>query len=85
MMPLISLFYGGWLIGWAKPCPVTLRNFKHIRRDDILISLAGPASNLADGADRAGAAGRRSSTRAAAARSTLADGDGAPSACRDAI
>ncbi len=39
--------YGGFLIGWAKPCPVTTRNFKHIRRDDILTSMAGPASNLA--------------------------------------
>jgi Zn-dependent protease len=47
VVPLISLFYGGMLIGWAKPCPVTLRNFKNIKRDDILTSLAGPASNLA--------------------------------------
>ena len=34
------------LIGWAKPTPVTTRNFKHIKRDDILTTLAGPASNL---------------------------------------
>jgi Zn-dependent protease len=47
LIPLISLVYGGFLIGWAKPCPVTTRNFRHIRRDDILVSLAGPASNLA--------------------------------------
>jgi len=47
LVPLISLFYGGMLIGWAKPCPVTTRNFKNIKRDDILTSLAGPASNLA--------------------------------------
>jgi Zn-dependent protease len=47
LVPLISLVYGGFLIGWAKPCPVTTRNFKHIRRDDILTSMAGPASNLA--------------------------------------
>jgi Zn-dependent protease len=47
VVPLISLVYGNFLIGWAKPCPVTLRNFKHIKRDDILVSLAGPASNLA--------------------------------------
>ena len=47
ILPLISLVYGGFLIGWAKPCPVTTRNFKHIKRDDILTSLAGPASNLA--------------------------------------
>jgi Zn-dependent protease len=47
LVPLISLVYGGWLIGWAKPCPVTTRNFRHLRRDDILVSMAGPASNLA--------------------------------------
>src|SRR5580700_3957136 len=47
IVPLISLVYGGMLIGWAKPCPVTLRNFRHVKRDDILTSLAGPASNLA--------------------------------------
>jgi Zn-dependent protease len=47
LMPLISLVYGGFLIGWAKPCPVTPRNFSHPKRDDILVSLAGPASNLA--------------------------------------
>jgi|ERR1035437_104034 Zn-dependent protease len=46
IMPLISLVYGGFLIGWAKPCPVTTRNFRNIKRDDILTSLAGPASNL---------------------------------------
>jgi Zn-dependent protease len=47
LVPLISLVYGGWLIGWAKPCPVTTRNFRNLRRDDILVSMAGPASNLA--------------------------------------
>ncbi len=47
IVPLVSLVYGWGMIGWAKPCPVTLRNFKHAKRDDILVSLAGPASNLA--------------------------------------
>jgi Zn-dependent protease len=46
VFPLIGLFYGGMLFGWAKPTPVTARNFKHYKRDDILVSLAGPASNL---------------------------------------
>ena len=46
IFPLISLMYGGMLIGWAKPTPVTGRNFKNYRRDDILVILAGPASNL---------------------------------------
>jgi len=47
VMPLISLFTFGGMLGWAKPCPVTPRNFRHPKRDDILVSLAGPASNLA--------------------------------------
>ena len=46
IFPLIGLVYGGMLFGWAKPTPVTARNFKHYKRDDILVSLAGPASNL---------------------------------------
>lgn len=46
LVPLIGLYYGGFMIGWAKPCPVTLRNFRNVRRGDILTSLAGPASNL---------------------------------------
>ncbi len=42
-----SLFgMGGFLIGWAKPTPVITRNFKKIVRDDVLTTLAGPASNL---------------------------------------
>ena len=46
IFPLIGLYYGGMLFGWAKPTPVTARNFKHYKRDDILVALAGPVSNL---------------------------------------
>src|ERR1700744_6180467 len=46
LFPLISLVYGGFLVGGAKPTPVTARNFKNYKRDDILVTLAGPASNL---------------------------------------
>src|ERR1700754_1304843 len=46
LFPLVSLVYGNFLVGWAKPTPVTGRNFKNYRRDDILVPLAGPASNL---------------------------------------
>ena len=38
IFPLIGLYYGGMLFGWAKPTPVTPRNFKHYKRDDILVS-----------------------------------------------
>ena len=45
--PLIGLgFLGGYLIGWAKPTPVITRNLRNIKRDDNLVTLAGPASNL---------------------------------------
>lgn len=47
LIPAMSLYFGGFLIGWAKPCPITPRNFKDIRRGEILTALAGPASNLA--------------------------------------
>lgn len=40
---LLFLFCG---IGWAKPVMVNSKNLKHFRRDDVLISLAGPFTNL---------------------------------------
>ncbi|MFL6429473.1 MAG: site-2 protease family protein [Acidobacteriaceae bacterium] len=50
IFPLVALFapiFGGGLIfGWAKPTPVTGRNFKNYKRDDMLVTLAGPTSNL---------------------------------------
>jgi Zn-dependent protease len=45
--PFIGLsMFGGMLVGWAKPTPVISRNFTKIRRDENLVTLAGPASNL---------------------------------------
>lgn len=44
--PLVGLKFPFMLIGWAKPTPVMTRNLKRIVRDDNLITLAGPASNL---------------------------------------
>ena len=32
--------------GWAKPVQINPMNFSNPRRDDILVSIAGPASNL---------------------------------------
>ena len=46
LMPLIALVYHWPLLGWAKPTPVTARNFKNYKRDDILVTIAGPVSNL---------------------------------------
>jgi Zn-dependent protease len=39
-------FFSGFLVGWAKPTPVITRNFRKIVRDDNLVTLAGPLSNL---------------------------------------
>ena len=46
IFPLIQIFTGVPLIGWAKPVPFNPANLRHPRRDDILISGAGPAFNL---------------------------------------
>lgn len=49
LLPVVALFLGLPLIGWAKPTPVTSRNFAHYKRDDMLVTLAGPASNVLAG------------------------------------
>lgn len=41
----IMLFFLG-LFGWAKPVPVNPRNFRDYKRGEIVVSVAGPASNL---------------------------------------
>ena len=46
LLPLAALFTGLPLIGWAKPTPVNTRNFRNFVRDDVLTTLAGPASNV---------------------------------------
>ncbi len=33
-------------IGWARPVPVNPRNFRNVRRDDFLVSIAGILMNL---------------------------------------
>jgi Zn-dependent protease len=47
LLPLIAMFSGlRFIIGWAKPVPVTLRNLRHPRRDFMIVAAAGPISNL---------------------------------------
>jgi Zn-dependent protease len=43
---LLALSGSGVLLGWAKPVPVNPRNFRHFKRGDILVSLAGVAANF---------------------------------------
>jgi Zn-dependent protease len=55
LFPLIAIFTGVPLIGWAKPVPVNSRFLKHPKRDFALIAAAGPASNLVMAAIGSGA------------------------------
>ena len=34
------------MFGWAKPVPINPRNFRNISRSIVLVSIAGPLSNL---------------------------------------
>lgn len=47
LVPAMLFFAGGPIFGGAKPVPVETRNFKHFKRGDIIVSLAGVATNLA--------------------------------------
>jgi Zn-dependent protease len=42
----LALTGTGMLLGWAKPVPVNPRNYRNYKKGDILVSLAGVASNL---------------------------------------
>lgn len=44
---LLVIMSSPFLIGWAKPVPVNPNNFRRPRRDDIIVSLSGIATNLA--------------------------------------
>ena len=44
--PVGTVFMVLFGFGWAKPVPVNPRNFRHYRRDDLLVSLAGVAVNF---------------------------------------
>jgi Zn-dependent protease len=46
VMPLLMIFTGVPLIGWAKPVPVTGQGFRNPIRDHCLVAVAGPVSNL---------------------------------------
>lgn len=46
ILPILLIFAHAPLFGWAKPTPVLVRNLRRPRRDDILVSAAGPISNF---------------------------------------
>lgn len=44
--PLFAAVTGFAMIGWAKPVPIEVRNFKKVRPGIFWVSFAGPLSNL---------------------------------------
>jgi len=50
LLPLMMIFLSPgisrFMIGWAKPVPVNPYNLRDPLRDDILVTMAGPAMNL---------------------------------------
>jgi len=48
VLPLLMMVTNvPYLFGWAKPVPFNPRNLNNMRRDPVLIALAGPLSNVA--------------------------------------
>src|SRR5687767_3788992 len=47
ILPLMLFFIGGPIFGGAKPVPVNPRNYRHYKRGDIIVSLAGVVTNVA--------------------------------------
>ncbi len=49
LIPAINIFVfrGGFtFIGWGKPVSINTSNFRHRKRDEIIVTMAGPAANL---------------------------------------
>lgn len=48
ILPLICIFVlpGGFFLAWGRPVLTNPSNYKHRRRDDVLVTAAGPGANL---------------------------------------
>jgi len=46
LLPLLAVFSGFPIIGWAKPVPVNTSRLGNPRRDFMIVAAAGPVSNL---------------------------------------
>ena len=47
LFPLLTLWLGGILFGWARPVPVNFGALRRPKQDMLWVAIAGPASNLA--------------------------------------
>ena len=46
LLPILTLWMGGIMFGWAKPVPVNFGALRHPKKDMLWVALAGPASNI---------------------------------------
>lgn len=46
LVPALLYVFTGFILGWAKPVPVDVRNFVDPRKDMAVVAAAGPLSNL---------------------------------------
>ena len=46
IVPIMLLFLGGFIFGWAKPVPVNEFALKNRKRDMVIVALAGPSANI---------------------------------------
>jgi Zn-dependent protease len=46
LLPILTLWLGGILFGWAKPVPVNFAALRRPKQDMLWVALAGPAANF---------------------------------------
>ncbi len=46
ILPIMSYFAGGFIIGWAKPVPFNPYNLRNQKWGEALVAIAGPLSNI---------------------------------------
>ena len=46
LVPLIGYFFGGFIIGWARPVPFNPYNLRDQKWGEAIVAIAGPISNI---------------------------------------
>ena len=46
ILPIMSYFLGGFILGWAKPVPYNPYNLRNQRWGEAMVAFAGPAVNI---------------------------------------
>lgn len=46
IVPMLLMFFGGIIFGWAKPVPINGRNLSNPKKNMAVIALAGPLANV---------------------------------------